>query len=145
MSLVRVGSGAVTTVSSLLTGWLLGSLHVPYGVIFAAGAGAALLSLLIFARITPIRAQPRPRQGLRQTFGVLRHNRPFALYQVAVMIMGLANIMAATLYPLVIVDRLHAGYGAYGVLTVCNSLGYLLSFFVWGRVVDRRGPLYTMG
>jgi MFS family permease len=59
--------------------------------------------------------------------------------------MAFGNIMSATLYPLVVVDKLHAGYGPFGVLTVCTALGYLFSFFVWGRVVDRKGPFFTMG
>jgi MFS family permease len=58
--------------------------------------------------------------------------------------MGLGNIMAATLYPLIIVDKLHAGYGAFGVLAVVTALGYLGSFFLWGRVIDRLGTLFTM-
>jgi MFS family permease len=58
--------------------------------------------------------------------------------------MGFGNIIAGTLYPLVVVHKLHAGYGAFGILTVCAALGYLLSFFTWGRIVDRKGPLFTM-
>jgi MFS family permease len=144
MSLVRVGSGAATTVTSLLTAWLLGSLHVSYTAVFAVGSAVAVSSLFIFVRITPAAPDTRPRQSLRDTFGLLRTNRPFARYQIWVMLMGFGNIMAATLYPLVIVDKLKAGYGAFGVLAVVSAVGYLASFFVWGRVTDRLGPVITM-
>lgn len=144
MSLVRVGSGLMTTLTSLLVGVLLGDLHVRFGLVFAVGTFCALVSLLIFSHVTPVRAAPRPRQSLRDTFGILRRDRRFAVYQAAVFVMGFGNIIGGTLYPLVVVDKLHAGYSAFGVLTVLSSAGYLASFFVWGRVVDRTGPLFTM-
>jgi len=145
MSLVRIGSALVTTLTSLLVAWLLSSTHIGYALIFAFGTAAGVSSLLVFARMTPVRAEPRPRQSVREIFGVLKQNTRFASYQGAVFLMGFGNAMVGTLYPLVVVDRLHGGYGPFGVLTVCNSLGYLVSFFVWGKVVDRRGPLFTMG
>lgn len=144
MSLVRVGSGAATTLASLLTAWLLGSVHLAFSIVFGAGAALAILSLLAFSRITRFVPPPRARQSLRETFAILGRDRPFTTYQIGVMVMGLGNIMAATLYPLVIVDKLHAGYGSFGILTICSSLGYLTSFFVWGRIVDRTGPLFTI-
>lgn len=145
MSLVRVGSGLMTTLTSLLVAWLLGGRLLPYQTVFAIGAVAALVSLAVFARVTPVRAAPRPRESLRAAFATVRHDRRFAVYQGAVFVMGFGNIISGTLYPLVVVDKLHAGYGPFGVLTVCAALGYLLSFFAWGRVVDRKGPLFTMG
>jgi MFS family permease len=104
----------------------------------------ALISLYTFSKVTPVRPPPRPRPSLRDTFAILRRNKAFAGYQTWVFLMGAGNIMAATLYPLVIVDKLHAGYGPFGVLTVITALGYLISFFVWGRVIDRKGPVFTM-
>lgn len=145
MSLVRIGSGLVTTLTSLLVAWLLGGKLLPFQAVFAIGAAAALIGLAVFARVTPVRAAPRPRESLRAAFAVVRRDGRFAVYQASVFVMAFGNIMAATLYPLVVVDKLHAGYGPFGVLTVCTSLGYLLSFLVWGRVVDRKGPLFTMG
>jgi MFS family permease len=145
MSLVRVGSGLMTTLTSLLVAWLLGSKLLPYQVVFAIGAVAALTGLAVFTRVTPVRAAPRPRESLRVAFATLRHNRRFAVYQGSVFVMAFGNIISATLYPLVVVDKLHAGYGPFGVLTVCAALGYLISFFIWGRIMDRKGPLFTMG
>jgi hypothetical protein len=144
MSLVRVGSGTATTLTSLLVAVLLGSFHVRFGIIFAVGTVLTLISLAIFSRVTPAVGKPRPRRSIRQSFAILKRSPRFAEYQLAVFIMGFGNILSGTLYPLVVVDKLHGGYGAFGVLTVCTSLGYLLSFFTWGRVVDRKGPLFTM-
>ncbi len=144
MSLVRIGGGSVTTLASLGTAWLLGVRHAPFQTVFAGAAVMALLSVYAFARVTPVRPPPRPRPPLRDTFGILRRNSGFAGYQLWVFFMGSGNIMSATLYPLVIVDKMHAGYGPFGVLSVITALGYLMSFFVWGRVVDRKGPLFTM-
>lgn len=144
MSSVRIGSGAVTTITSLLVAALLGSFKVGFGLIFAVGGVLSLVSLVAFSRVTVGEAKPRPRRSLREAFAILKRNPPFAEYQLAVFIMGFGNIIAGTLYPLVVVHKLHAGYGAFGILTVCTALGYLLSFFTWGRVVDRRGPLFTM-
>jgi MFS family permease len=81
---------------------------------------------------------------LRNTFALLKLNPPFARFQLWTFFMGFGNIMAATLYPLVIVDKLHAGYGAFGVLAVVSAVGYMGSFFLWGRITDRFGPLLTM-
>ncbi len=144
MSLVRVGSGAATTIASLATAWLLGSRHVAFQAVFAGGALLAVMSVYTFSKVTPVRPPPRPRPSLGDTFGILRRNTAFAGYQMWVFLMGAGNIMTATLYPLVIVDKLHAGYGPFGVLTVITAMGYLSSFFVWGRIVDRKGPVFTI-
>jgi len=144
MSMVRIGSGTATTLTSLVVAALLGSFHLRFGIIFAVATVLTLISLAIFSRVTSGEVKPRPRRSIRESFAILKRNPPFAVYQVAVFIMGFGNILGATLYPLVVVDKLHGGYGAFGVLTVCTSLGYLLSFFSWGRVVDRKGPLFTM-
>lgn len=144
MSLVRVGSGTATTLTSLLVATLLGGLHVRFGIIFCATGILALCSLALFSRVTPAESKPRPRRSLRESFVILKRNPRFAEYQLAVFFMGFGNIVAGTLYPLVLVDKLHGGYGVAGVLTVCTSLGYMVSFFLWGRVVDRKGPLFTM-
>jgi MFS family permease len=144
MSTVRIGSGAATTLTSLVVATLLGSFKMPFGVIFAIAGALSLLSLATFSRVRAAESKPRPRRSLREAFAILKRNPPFAEYQLAVFIMGFGNIIAGTLYPLVVVHKLHAGYGAFGILTVCTALGYLLSFFTWGRVVDRKGPLFTM-
>jgi MFS family permease len=144
MSSVRIGSGAITTLTSLVVAALLGSFKVRFGLIFAVGGILSLLSVVTFTRVKVGESKPRPRRSLRQAFAILKRNPPFAEYQLAVFIMGFGNIIAGTLYPLVVVHKLHAGYGAFGILTVCSALGYLLSFFTWGRVVDRKGPLFTM-
>jgi MFS family permease len=135
----------VTTLSSLAVSWLLGSAHVPYQAVFAVATVFALIALGAFSRIRPVNAGVAPRPSLRSTFAIVAKNRRFAVFQGALFLMAFGNIMGGTLYPLVIVDRLHAGYGPYGVLTVCSSLGYLISFFVWGRIVDRNGPFSVMG
>ncbi len=144
MSLVRIGTGVATTLSSLAAAYLLGAGKVSYQVMFALGAVLALAATVVFARITPVRPPPRPRQSLRDTFGILVRDKPFAHFQLALYCMGIGNIMAGTLYPLVIVDKLHAGYGPFGVLAVITSLGYLVSWLGWGRVVDRAGPVPTI-
>lgn len=145
MSLVRIGSGLATTLSSLAVAWLLGSAHTPYQAVFAVATVFALIGLATFWRIRPVPTGAAPRPSLRATFAIVSRNRRFAVFQGALFLMAFGNIMGGTLYPLVVVDKLHAGYGPYGVLTVCSSLGYLTSFFVWGRIVDRNGPFYVMG
>lgn len=144
MSLVRVGGGIVMTLSSLLTAWLLGSRYVGYQAVFGVGGVLSLLSLIAFFKMTPVYPPPRPRQSMRSTIGILVRDRAFARYELWVSLMASGAIMAATLYPLVIVDKLHAGYGPFGVLAVVTSVGYLSSWFVWGRIIDRRGPIFTM-
>jgi MFS family permease len=144
MSSVRIGSGTMTTLTSLLVAALLGSFQVRFGFIFAAGSIISLIALATFSRVTVVPGTPRPRRSLREAFAGLKRNPPFAEYQLAVFVMAFGNIIAATLYPLIVVHKLHGGYGSFGILTVCTSLGYLLSFFTWGRVVDRKGPVFTM-
>jgi MFS family permease len=144
MSLVRIGSCTATAVGSLLSAWLLGAGRLTFQDMFAVGGVLALGSLVSFAKITPVKPQVRPRASVRDTFAILRRNRPFATYQLWVMFMGAGHVMSGTLYPLVIVDKLHAGYGPFGVLTVITSLGYMSSFLLWGRIMDRSGPVITI-
>jgi MFS family permease len=144
MSLVRVGSGTATTLTSLAVAWLLGSGRVNFSIVFAIGTIMSLISLAVFARITPVRPQQRARQSFKEIFAIVGRDQGFKNSMIAIFLMAFGNIVSATLYPLLIVDKLHAGYGAYGILTFFTSLGYLISFFVWGRVIDQKGGLFGM-
>jgi MFS family permease len=142
MGLTRVANGAATTASSVVMAWLLGSGLVTFQEVFAVAGALGVISVGVFSRMTPARVHPR--QSFRHTLSMLRRNRLFAGYQVGVMVMGAGYVMATTLYPLVMVDKLHAGYGSVGVLSVITSLGYMGSFVAWGWVLDHKGPLVTM-
>ncbi len=144
MSLVRIGGGTATTLTSLAVAWLLGSGRVHFSIVFAVATIMALISLAVFARVTPVRPQQRARQSFKEIFAIVGRDQGFKRSQIATFLMAFGNIISATLYPLLIVDKLHAGYGAYGILSFCSSLGYLISFFVWGRILDRKGGLFGM-
>ena len=144
MSLVRVGSGLIMTLASLATAWLLGGHHISYQLLFGVGGILAVASTVTFSWITPVVPPRRPRQSLRSIVGMLRRDSLFAQYELWVFLMASGAIVAATLYPLVLVDKLHTGYGPVGILSVATSVGYLASWLAWGKAIDHRGPAFTM-
>jgi MFS family permease len=72
---------------------------------------------------------------------ILRHNRSFRWFLIALTLYGLGGVMPVALYPIVQVNRLGLSYTEIGALGLAQSLFWLAGFFLWGRALDRHGPL----
>ena len=144
MSAVRLGMVSVILLVTPLAGWALD--HVGYQVLFPIGALFGILATYFFTRIDLDEGKLPPRQT--KTFAdlwqIVRGDRNFSVYLVSNSLFGLGGLLAWPLYPIVQVDRLQVSYSEIGLLGLVESIVWLLSYLLWGRMIDRRGGLFVM-
>lgn len=144
MSAVRIGVALVVLVATPIAGWALDQVgHQP---LFALAAIFGVASSLVFSRIRPVdgAAEPASQPALRALLPIVRRDRRFVLYLLVLTIYGLGAVMALPLYPIVQVSRLQLSYTTIGYLSLVQSIFWLAGFFVWGRLLDRYGPLWVL-
>jgi predicted MFS family arabinose efflux permease len=79
-----------------------------------------------------------------ELFRVLRRDRRFGVYLLAIVGFGLGGLVGIAFYPAVLVGRLHLSYEQVSWLGFAQSVSWVLGLLVWGRLVDRRGAPWTM-
>jgi MFS family permease len=141
MAVVRVGMSVALLALAPVAGWILDG--PGYRVLFPVAGAIGVASALIFARLRfderDLRLSQRP--TLRSLGGILVYDRRFSLYLAAVVLFGLSSLMPSAVIPLVQVDRLQITYTELGWLNLALSLARLLSYFYWGRFLDRWGAV----
>ena len=141
MAIVRVGMSVSLLALTPLAGWALD--RVGYRVLFPFAASIGVVSAILFLRIRlaegEIRLRSRPTLG--RLGGILAADRRFILYLTGVVLFGLSSLMPSAIIPLVQVDRLRLSYTELGWLNMTFSFARLLSYFYWGRLIDRWGPV----
>ncbi len=131
-------------VSTPLAGQLLDTLG--YRVVFPVAGALGVVSVLIFSRLH-LGAEPVPSLAKRSLGGIwriARDDRRFAIYLVGLVLYGFGALVASPFYPLVQVNRLELSYTVIGALGVAQSLAWILGLPFWGRLLDRRGPLWLL-
>ncbi|MEZ4658099.1 MAG: MFS transporter, partial [Caldilineaceae bacterium] len=144
MSTIRMVQVAAILVVTPLAGWTLD--HLGYRVLFPIGALMALAAALLFTRIQVDEGPLPPRDT--KTFSdlgqILREDRRFVIYLISFALLGLGTMMSSPLYPIVQVDRLGLSYSQIGLLGLVESIMWLGSYLVWGRLLDRQGGVYIL-
>ena len=142
MGHARGGLATTSTVATLAGGWLLDTigyrLLLPLGAAFGVVTGVCWL----FVRIKSSTHEPRF-TGV-SALQSLVEDRILLTYTAGWFMWGFGAFMVLPLYPIYLVDHLKASYGEVGILSFVTSGCWLLSFFVWGRRVDRRGGVSNL-
>lgn len=144
MSLIRVGLSLSNLAVIPLVGWLLDT--AGYRVLYPLAGLFAVAATLFFGLLRFDEAallESRPSSGLGLGRLVLTDRR-FALYLGALTLFGVGLLSGSALQPLVQVDQLKLTYGDLGLLNVVQSGFFLLGYVIWGRLIDRRGAVWTM-
>lgn len=145
MGNVRIFSTSTLLLTALLGGVLLDLLGVnSYQFLFPLGALAGVIAALYFARIrlphdqtlAPVPVAAALRATLRSPR--LRH------FTVVQLLCGSGNLLAFPLYILFQVHDLHLSNFSIGMLIALQGLVNALTFFAWGKVIDRAGPLRAL-
>jgi MFS family permease len=144
MAVVRVGMSVSLLILAPVAGWMLD--WTGHRVLFPLAALIGILAAVTLLRLRFDEGALRLRQArtLRRFGGILTHDRRFALYLAAIVLFGLSGLMPSAIIPLVQVDRLHISYTELGWLNLALSLARLLSYFYWGRWIDRWGAVRCM-
>jgi hypothetical protein len=68
----------------------------------------------------------------------------FAIYSAALMFLGTGNLLGLAIFPIVQVDQFHLSYASVGLLSLANSLTWMVSSVALGALLDRKGALPVM-
>lgn len=141
MAAVRVGMSLSLLVLAPVAGWALDK--TGYRVLFPLAALLGVLSIVILSRLRFNEGELQIRQTptLRHFATILAGDRRFSLYLAAIVFFGLSLLMPVAIVTLVQVDRLHISYTDMGWLNLALSLARLVSYFYWGRFIDRWGAV----
>ena len=136
-----------------LAGWLikvgngwLGQPHLGYQAVFTLAFVTGLAGTVCFIRVPePHRSmRPRPTAGAAPgLWAAVLGNRAFLGLVVSGFVWNLALQLAAPFFNVYLVRHLGAGAGTVGLLAGINTLFGLLGSGLFGRLMDRLGPLRT--
>jgi MFS family permease len=150
---------AALLTASVLATFAVGPLleHVSFRWVFPVAALFGIASAWVFAQVpmqpvAPPAADPDPRLGARAvvretlsflggTLGILKEDRAFRWFALSVFTYGFGNLMLAPIIPIVQVDELHVSTGTIGLLANASQLVAAVSYFFWGRYIDRKSAL----
>ncbi len=141
MALVRFGMALTILVATPLIG--LGLDRLGYPVVFPLAGALGLVSSLVFIkmRIVVEPGEAQRRSSALDAMRAVTHNRRFMMYQLGLILFGLAALAASPIYPDVQINRLRLSYTELGLFGLVQSISWLIGYFVWGWVVDRYGAL----
>ncbi|HUV05113.1 MAG TPA: MFS transporter [Armatimonadota bacterium] len=146
MAYIRVGLAFVTLVSTLLVGRLLK--HVGFNYIFAVAGLFGVAAALAFGTIKTAPVDPEgldqkvsTLRFLRNTFAIFKEDREYAWFALSIFTYGFGSLIAAPLYPVFQVDRLHISAIQVAMLSNTSTAIWMLAYLYWGRYIDMRSPL----
>jgi MFS family permease len=152
MSFVRIGMTLMILLMTPVAGWLLDQVSFVY--ILPAMSIIGWLASAVFARLRTVTPAPTDDQAintprtsrlpLRQIMGEIGRNRPFMVFLALNVLFGCGTLIGSPLYAVVQVNRLEMNYTEVGYLNLVQSITWLLGFFFWGRITDRRGPIWVL-
>ena len=147
MGFVRIGMTAAILMMTPIAGWLLDSFG--YTIILPAIAICGLAANYTFGKLAgndaPAVVHPtHVRPTFRQVMTELSRNRPFVIFLIMNTIFGCGTLIGAPLYAVVQVSRLQLTYTEVGYLGTLQSVTWLMGNFIWGGMIDRRGPLFVL-
>jgi len=113
---------------------------------------AAVISMVGQVPFLRVREAPEPdgarpltaAESARDTHRVLVRDARFRYFEIAFMICGVGLLAAKTIYPLLLVDVLHATNMQVGLLSVGAFLLRMAGYAYWGPWIDRRYPTGAM-
>lgn len=143
MSMVRLGMAITLLLMAPLAGWLLD--HIGYHILFPAVAVFGILAAEIFSRLRLAPpSQPEPSSHTQGIWSIISRDRRFLLYLIVMNLWGFGFIVASPFYPIIQVDRLQLSYSDIGILGLLQSAAWVLSLLFYGRLLDKRGALWTL-
>lgn len=143
MGYIRVGAQSASLVTALCVGRLLDI--ASYRLVFPIAAVAGMGGAIAFSRIRASEGQSAGvKFGVLSTLGILRDDPNYRWFALSVFTTGFANLLASPVYTIFQVDQLHITNTQVANLSNLTSVVSIALYFVWGRYLDRHGPLRTV-
>ena len=144
MGYVRLGLAGGMLIYAPLCGWILD--RFGYTWLFPLAGATGILSAWIFSHLRVDDAAPvrRDQRSVGDLWRVLKTDRRFQVYLLAVTAFGLGGLIPSGFYPAVIVDRLNLSYTDVSALATVQSVCWLAGYLVWGHVMDRFNGVWAL-
>lgn len=140
MGKVRVATSIGSIVSAMLVGQMLQVLDFRY--VYAIAGVFGIGSIWVFTRIhyygVPNKRPPTP---LKKMLMIPRTDKRYGDFLSSTFLVGFANWMGLSIYPLIAVDELHVTSSFYGILTAVTSAVAIVFYFIWGAYSDHHHPI----
>ncbi len=138
--------GLTTTITVLAVGKVLDALPFPinFQIVFLIGLVAAQTSTFLVSHVrlpalneqAPAARNPGEGEGARAN---TPHTKMFWCHTISAVVFSLGIAVPAALYPIVLVDKLHATNGWIGGLATLTNLASVVCTPLWSRAAMRRG------
>jgi len=120
--------------------------RISYRYVFPLAATIGIFSLTYFGKIktkSNNNGQNQRKQGFIpfEAAELFRQDRPFFYYCLIFFMGGFGSLLAMPLYPIFLVDILHASNTLMGTLASISSLFWMISYIFWGRWIDKKGEI----
>ncbi len=139
MGYVRTVNWVALIAATAIATWLLGVIGYQY--VFPVAGAIGIAGALVFGKIPSKDASGDPDishiQFLRDSFAVLRDDRPYLWFCAGVFVFGFANFIAVPVWTIYQVDALGVGTEWAGIYSVAVQLATMISFLYWGSYVDK--------
>ncbi len=146
MGYVRVEFTLAAIIATYGGGFLLD--RVSYRYIFPLGAAVGIFSLRFFGKIKVKSDEnskfSKERFSLLKIRDIFQKDKGFLRYVSTFFIFGFGNLMAMPLYPIFLVDTLRVSNADAGKLGALFSAFWMISYLLWGRYIDKKGPLAAL-
>ena len=142
VGLIGTGRAAAAAIAVLGGGILADRLGGPAAIAIAGAVGVGCAVVFLARRAPPAGAQPA--YSARESIRVLRARPRLGRIALAQGFFGGGFIAAGPLFALVNVDRLDLSLSDVGIIGVLSAVATTMSFFAWGVVADRLGPVTPM-
>lgn len=149
MAYIRVGLAFTTFASTLVIGHVLKQGIVDHRVVFPIAGLFGVAAAFAFGSIKTAPVDPDDPnnhrvptlQFLKNTLAIFKEDRPYTWFALSVFTYGFGNLIAAPLYPVFQVDRLHITPTQVAFLSNTATVVWMLSYPYWGKYVDVKSPL----
>jgi MFS family permease len=143
MGYVRVCTTSVAVLSVAVAGPLL--VHVSYRIVFPLAALVGMASSWVFKFVKTSEVdtaeKPKLREFLLNTVMILKHDKPFRWFAMSIFTVGFGTLTVMPLYTIFQVDTLHIKTTELSYVSNVAIIMAIVSFFFWGRYVDKKSPL----
>lgn len=144
MALVRVGMAVSWIAGSLAGGQIMD--RIAFQWVFGAAGLFGVASAVVFRAIRMGAVEPPSAPpSLRRTVDVLREHPEFRRLLMAFFVFGFGAWLTGPAVPILLVDVLRASSFQVGLLGAITSGTWLVAYYYWGRMIDRRTAVGTLG
>jgi MFS family permease len=144
MGVVKTITNLVVIVATPIAGQLVSILGFRWT--FFTGALFGILSSLTFSRIKlkEINKEPEHALYIKRALTIPFRDKIFGTYLAIFFMYGVGNWLSNPIYPIVLVDKLHATNFHVGLLSTLTSISASLSYIFWGRYIDKKGAIHGL-